>query len=117
MIRFLNITIDPKIKVLKGLNSLFGLGFLTCKKICHNCSISVFASFNDLSLRQQNALLTYINTNHLMGSDLEQIVRNNIKQKIIKKTFVGLRHSKGIPVRGQRTKTNAVTSRRLKFRE
>jgi small subunit ribosomal protein S13 len=117
MIRFFDVTIDPKIKVLKGLNYIFGLGFVTCKKICYSCSISTFASFNDLSLRQRNALLSFLTMNFLVGSDFEQAIRSNIKKKILKKTFVGLRHSKGIPVRGQRTKTNAITSRRLKFKE
>ena len=78
---------------------------------------SIYACFDDLSLRQQNALLNYLGNHFILGSHLEQITFFNIKQKVLNKTYAGSRHLKGLPVRGQRTKTNASTCRKIKFKE
>ena len=117
MIRFFNLTISSKVNIVRGIIHVFGLGLKRSIRVCKFCSISIFACFDDLSLRQRNALLSYLENNFLLGSVLEQSVRANIKQKIINKTYEGLRHLRGLPVNGQRTKTNAKTSRRLKFKE
>ena len=117
MIRIFNMTINSKTNIVKGIRFVLGLGFKNSVNVCHSCSISIYACFDDLSLRQQNALLNYLGNHFILGSHLEQITFFNIKQKVLNKTYAGSRHLKGLPVRGQRTKTNASTCRKIKFKE
>jgi len=117
MIRIFGMTINSKTNIIKGICFVLGLGFKSSVKVCHYCSISIYARFDDLSLRQKNALLNYLGNHFILGSNLEQSIFYNIKQKVLNKTYAGFRHSRGLPVRGQRTKTNASTSRKIKFKD
>ena len=91
---------DKRIEV--GITYIYGIGNATAKKI-------IEARVRDLTEADEAALRDYIDKNLDVEGDLRRNVALNIKRLIEIGCYRGVRHRKGLPVRGQRTKTNART--------
>ena len=108
MARIAGININPKAHLVIGLTAIFGIGHTRAKKICTevnvNPSTKVMELSEDLLDRIRAALGKY-----LVEGDLRREVSMNIKRKMDIGCYQGLRHRRGLPVRGQRTHTNART--------
>jgi small subunit ribosomal protein S13 len=92
-----------------ALTYIFGVGRKTSQKLLDSLSIDRSIRANDLSDDQINALRRAIDAGLTVESDLRRQVTSNIKRLMDLGCYRGLRHRKGLPVRGQRTKTNART--------
>ena len=91
-----------------ALTSIYGIGRNLSKDICTNAKIDMSKKAKDLTDDEIASLRKEIDK-HLVEGDLRREVSLNIKTKMEIGSYQGLRHKKGLPVRGQRTRTNART--------
>ncbi len=98
---------DKRIEI--GLTYIYGIGRPTATKILEATGISPDTRVKDLTDEDVAKLREYIDHNVVVEGDLRREVALNIKRLIEIGCYRGTRHRKGLPVRGQRTKTNART--------
>lgn len=92
-----------------GLTYIFGIGRSKAKKILNEAGVDVGKKVSDWDDAEQNAIRKIINDGIKVEGALRSEVQLNIKRLTDIGTFRGIRHRGGLPVRGQRTKTNART--------
>ncbi len=92
-----------------ALTYIFGIGRTSAKQICQKTGIDPDVRINDLSAEQVNELRKVIENDYKVEGRLRSETALNIKRLMDIGCYRGLRHRKGLPVRGQRTKTNART--------
>jgi small subunit ribosomal protein S13 len=92
-----------------GLTYIFGIGLTTAQKICRETAINPDTRVRNLTEEEVVRLREYIDRNLKVEGDLRREVSQNIKRLMEIGCYRGLRHRKGLPVRGQRTHTNART--------
>jgi small subunit ribosomal protein S13 len=92
-----------------GLTYIFGIGLTTSQQIVREAGISPETRVRDLTEEEVVRLREYIDKNLKIEGDLRREVAQNIKRLMEIGCYRGLRHRKGLPVRGQRTHTNART--------
>ena len=98
---------DKRIEV--GLTYIYGIGLTTSKKILDETGIDPNTRVKDLTEEEFSKLRDYIQENLTVEGDLHREVGQNVKRLMEIGCYRGLRHRKGLPVRGQRTHTNART--------
>ncbi len=91
-----------------ALTSIYGIGNTTAKRICSDLRIDPFVKLKDLEDATLDLLRDSI-AKLVVEGDLRREISMNIKRLIDLGSYRGLRHRRGLPVRGQRTKTNART--------
>jgi small subunit ribosomal protein S13 len=109
MARISGIDLPREKRVEIGLTYIYGIGLATSQKILAVTGINTETRIKDLSEEEVNEIRTYINKNLMVEGDLRRDVAMNIKRLVDIGTYRGIRHRKGLPVRGQKTKTNART--------
>ena len=92
-----------------GLTYIYGIGLRTAAEMCHRLRISPDTKVHDLTDDEVSRIRTYIQSNLQVEGDLRRVVAQDIKRKMEIGCYQGLRHRRGLPVRGQRTHTNART--------
>ena len=92
-----------------GLTYIYGIGKATANEILAKAEIDPNVRIKDLSEEQVNELRKIIDNDFLVEGDLRREIALNIKRLRDIKCYRGMRHAKGLPLRGQRTKTNART--------
>jgi small subunit ribosomal protein S13 len=92
-----------------GLTYIYGIGDSTARQICAALGLSPDTKVRDLTEDEVTALRNYIDTNLQVEGDLRRERTNAIKRLSEIGAYRGLRHRRGLPVNGQRTKTNART--------
>ena len=92
-----------------GLTYIFGIGLTTSKKILADTGINPDTRVKDLTEEDISKLREYIDHNLQVEGDRRRSIALDIKRLIEIGSYRGLRHRKGLPVRGQRSKTNART--------
>jgi len=108
--RISGITIPEKKRLEVGLTAVFGIGRPRSRKILGEVGISFDARPKDVSPEDENKIRKLIESFKTEG-DLKREISGNIKRLKDIRAYRGVRHSKGLPVRGQRTKTNSRTVR------
>jgi len=98
---------DKRIEV--ALTYIYGIGIKTATNICKETGVNPDIRVRDLSEEDESKLRDYIDRNLTVEGDLRRNIAFDIKRLIEIGCFRGVRHRKGLPVRGQRTKTNART--------
>ncbi|KAJ3054543.1 hypothetical protein HK102_011497 [Quaeritorhiza haematococci] len=102
---------DDKV-VWVALTRIYGIGPKTGKDICNQLSIPLATRLRDVSESKLVELSTLLNSMKI-EAELQREVRNNINNLVQIGCYRGLRHKAGLPVHGQRTRTNARTAKRL----
>lgn len=92
-----------------ALTYIYGIGRSAAKKICDEAKIDGFKMANDLTQEELTAIRAVIEANYKVEGRLRSEVGLNIKRLIDIGCYRGTRHKKGLPVRGQRTRTNSRT--------
>ena len=92
-----------------ALTYIYGIGRTSAVKICESTGIDADKKINDLTPEEVNSLRKVIETEYKVEGRLRSEITLNIKRLMDIGCYRGLRHRKGLPVRGQRTKTNART--------
>jgi small subunit ribosomal protein S13 len=90
-----------------GLTYLFGIGSTRARQILAETNVNPDTRIKDLTEADAAALREYISKNYVVEGDLRRSVQMNIKRLIEIGCYRGLRHRRNLPVRGQRTRTNA----------
>jgi small subunit ribosomal protein S13 len=111
MARLVGVDLPRNKKILFALPYIYGIGPSLSKAILLATGISPDIRTDDLTERQINALKEAIEKNYQVEGDLRRAEGMNIKRLIEIGSYRGTRHRKGLPCRGQRTKTNARTRR------
>ena len=109
MARISGVDIPREKRLEISLTYIFGIGRTRSKEICESVGISPNTRVRDLTEEEVAQLLTYVDQNLKVEGDLRREVAANIKRKVEIGSYEGLRHRRGLPVRGQRTRTNART--------
>ena len=109
MARIAGIDLPKEKRVEIGLTYIYGIGLPTSHKILNDTGVNPDTRVKDLTEEEVNELRTYINKNFLIEGDLRRKVALDIKRLMEIGCYRGIRHRKGLPVRGQKTKTNART--------
>ena len=104
-----NIPDDKRIEV--SLTYIYGIGQSTATKILKELEIDSLKRTKDLSEEEQNKIRTHIEKRIKVEGELKHSIRDNVKRLKEVGCYRGTRHQKGLPVRGQRTKTNTRTVR------
>lgn len=109
MARIEGVMLPGEKRVEYGLTYLFGIGLTRAREILGNTKINPDIRIKSLSHEQVAAIQKYINQNFKVEGELRKEITLNIKRLNEIGCYRGLRHKKSLPVRGQRTKTNART--------
>ena len=109
MARIAGVDLPREKRVEIGLTYIFGIGVKTSQKILTDTQISPDTRVKDLTEQEVSKLRDYIEHNVKVEGDLRREVSLNIKRLVEIGSYRGVRHRRGLPVRGQKTKTNART--------
>ena len=109
MARIAGVDIPREKRLLISLTYIFGVGATTAAKICAETEVDPDTRVRDLTDTEVNKIRAWIDQNLKVEGDLKREVQQDIKRKMEIGSYQGLRHRKGLPVRGQRTHTNART--------
>ncbi len=108
--RILGITIPEEKRLDIGLTTLYGVGRARARKVLEDAKVSPSLKPKDLTVDQENEIRKFVEAFRIEG-DLKREVAGNIKRLKDIKSYRGSRHAKGLPSRGQRSKTNSRTRR------
>lgn len=109
MARIAGVDIPREKRLEIALTYIYGIGLTTSQKICEETGVDPNTRVRDLTDDEVLKLRTWIDANTKVEGDLRRDVAQDIKRKMEIASYQGLRHRKGLPVRGQRTHTNART--------
>jgi small subunit ribosomal protein S13 len=109
MARIAGVDIPREKRLETSLTYIFGIGRTTAQQVCDESGMSRDTRVRDLTDEEVARLRAYIDNTLKVEGDLRREVAQNIKRKMEIGSYQGLRHRKGLPVNGQRTRTNART--------
>ena len=109
MARIAGVDIPREKRLEISLTYIYGVGRTIAQQVCDNTQMSRDTRVRDLTEEEVARLRTYIDQNVKVEGDLRRQISQDIKRKTEIGSYAGLRHRKGLPVRGQRTRTNART--------
>ena len=109
MARIAGVDLPPAKRVVISLQYIYGIGNKTAQDIVTKAGIDLATRTKDLTEEQTRAIREVIEADYKVEGDLRREVTMNIKRLMDLGCYRGLRHRKGLPVRGQRTHTNART--------
>ena len=109
MARIAGVDLPREKRVEIGLTYIYGIGKPTAKAILEKAGINPDTRVKDLTEEEAGAIRKIIDAEYMVEGDLRREVSLNIKRLMEIGSYRGMRHRKGLPVRGQKTKTNART--------
>jgi len=109
MARISGVDIPREKRVVVALTYIFGIGATRAAEICAASDVDVSTRVRDLTDTEVNRLRGYIDQNLEVEGDLRRETAQDIKRKMEINCYAGIRHRRGLPVHGQRTRTNART--------
>ena len=109
MARIAGVDLPVKKRAVIGLTYIYGIGRTRSSSILHRAGVSVDKKVSDLSEEEVNRIRQIIEEEGAVEGDLRKETSMNLKRLIEVGSYRGLRHRRGLPVRGQRTHTNART--------
>ena len=109
MARIAGVDIPREKRLEIPLTYIYGIGRTTSKQVCSNVGIDENTRVRDLTDEEVTRLRNWIDANLKVEGDLRRDVQQDIKRKMEIGSYQGIRHRRGLPVRGQRTHTNART--------
>ncbi|TCK17293.1 small subunit ribosomal protein S13 [Thiogranum longum] len=108
MARIAGINVPPQKHAVIALTSIYGIGRTTAKKICEATGVGTDTKIKDLSEPEIENIRSEV-AKYTVEGDLRRTVSMNIKRLMDLGCYRGMRHRRGLPMRGQRTRTNART--------
>jgi small subunit ribosomal protein S13 len=109
MARIAGVDIPREKRTVIALTYIFGIGDTLATEICTNTEVDPSSRVRDLTDEEVSKLRAYIDENLQVEGDLRRDIQQDIKRKMEIGCYQGIRHRRGLPVRGQRTHTNART--------
>lgn len=109
MARIVGVDLPREKHVWVGLTYIYGIGRTTSRKILEKAQVMPDTKVQDLTEDEVNRIREVITANHIVEGDLRREVQQNIGRLIEIGCYRGMRHRRGLPAHGQRTRTNART--------
>jgi len=109
MARIAGVDIPREKRLVVSLTYIYGIGLPSAEKICAQTNIDEGTRVRDLTDEEVVRLRSWIDDNQRVEGDLRREIDQDIRRKMEIGSYQGIRHRKGLPVRGQRTQTNART--------
>ena len=109
MARIAGVNIPTNKRVTVSLRYIYGIGPARTKQILAQAQISGDKRAKDLTEEEISRITSLVQKNYVTEGDLRREINDNVRRHMEIGTYRGIRHRKGLPVRGQRTKTNART--------
>ncbi len=109
MARIAGVDIPREKRLVVSLTYIYGIGLPSAEKICAQTQIDEGTRVRDLTDQEVVRLRSWIDENQRVEGDLRREIDQDIRRKMEIGSYQGIRHRKGLPVRGQRTQTNART--------
>ena len=109
MARIAGVDLPNEKRIEAGLTYIYGIGWTTSRKILEKTGINPDTRVKDLTEEEGGKIRKVIENDYLVEGDLRRDVNMNIKRLMEIGCYRGIRHRRGLPVRGQKTKTNART--------
>jgi small subunit ribosomal protein S13 len=109
MARISGVDVPREKRVEIALTYIYGIGRTTAQQVCDRTDVNRDTRVRDLTDDEVGRLRVYIDQNLQVEGDLRREVTQDIKRKMEIGSYQGIRHRRGLPVRGQRTHTNART--------
>ena len=109
MARISGVDIPREKQLWVSLTYIYGIGRSTAKRVCADVEVNPETRVRDLTEEEIGRIRQWIDANAKVEGDLRREVSQDIKRKMEIGCYQGLRHRRGLPVRGQRTQTNART--------
>ena len=109
MARIAGVDLPPKKRAEIGLTYIYGIGRTRSKSILYRCGVDANKKISALTEEEVNKIRTLLENEGAIEGDLRKETSMNIKRLIEMQAYRGLRHRRSLPVRGQRTHTNART--------
>jgi small subunit ribosomal protein S13 len=111
MARIAGVDIPRDKRVDVSLSYIYGIGRTRAEKVCNEIGVARETKVRDLTDDEVGRIREYIDRNFVVEGELRKHVRQDIQRLIEINSYRGMRHRRGLPARGQRTKTNARTKR------
>lgn len=111
MVRLLGLNLPDEKRVEYALTLIYGIGWKRAGDILKETGIEKNRKMNELKEEDLKKIIQVIEKNYQVEGELRELVTGNIKRQKEMGSYRGLRHNKGLPVRGQRTRSNARTKR------
>jgi len=115
MIYILNTSVDNSKRVGTALCRIYGIGKELSQQICDDLGVSTTLQVDQLTPLHIDMINQLIPQNYAIGSDLQSEIRGRKERLARISSYRGIRHTHGLPTRGQRTHCNAQTARRTRF--
>jgi small subunit ribosomal protein S13 len=109
MARIAGVDLPPQKRLWIGLTAIYGIGQQRAKRLCAKVSVDHFKKIRDLTEDEVNRIRQAIESEGRVEGDLRKEIQMNIRRLIEIQCYRGIRHRRNLPVRGQRTHTNART--------
>lgn len=109
MARIAGVNLPEQKRIEIALTYIYGIGLTTSRKILSMAKVNPDIRVKDLSTTDENKIRNIIESDYIVEGELKQKVFQNIKRLKDIRSYRGIRHKVGLPVRGQRTRTNAYT--------
>ena len=109
MARIAGVDLPNEKRIEAGLTYIYGIGWTTSRKILEKTGVNPDTRVKDLTEEEAGKIRKVIENDYLVEGDLRRDVNMNIKRLMEIGCYRGIRHRRGLPVRGQKTKTNART--------
>jgi small subunit ribosomal protein S13 len=109
MARIAGVDLPPKKRAEVGLTYIYGIGRTRSRSILYRVGVNIDRKIQDLTEEEVNSIRTILEAEGAVEGDLRKEYSMNVKRLIEMGAYRGLRHRRGLPVRGQRTHTNART--------
>ncbi|MDO4472011.1 MAG: 30S ribosomal protein S13 [Bacillota bacterium] len=109
MARIAGVDLPNEKRIEAGLTYIYGIGWATSREILEKTGINPSTRVKDLTEEEAGKIRKVIENDYMVEGDLRRDVSMNIKRLMEIGCYRGIRHRRGLPVRGQKTKTNART--------
>lgn len=113
MLIIFGVTIPKQKRVIYALPILYGIGLSAAKQICKELGLASGLKVSDLTEEQQYEITRKVKEEYRLENNLREEVKGNVQRYVTNGSIRGFRHRNKLPVRGQRTQSNAKTPRRV----
>jgi small subunit ribosomal protein S13 len=111
MVRILGVVVSDNYKITYALTKIYGIGWPTAKDVVKKSGVQESVRIGELSEDALKKVVSMIDKNYRVEGNLREYINDNLKRLRDIRCYRGWRHTMGLPVRGQRTRSNARTNR------
>ena len=115
LVRVVGYILNEEKQLFIALTAVFGIGKMCALKICNSIKLDPYSRTKLLDNKEINMLNEYIYKNYKVGDDLKKELISNIKQAISSGSYHGKKLKAGLPAHGQKSRSNARTSRKIRI--